>query len=83
MANDVTVPADGQRPVNVGVVVIHGNGEAEPGWINTSIIARLQSRFVEARHSAATRGRGGKLGDGVARHRRRGAGNGGRGGRAA
>ena len=32
------------QPENVGVVVIHGVGEAEVGWINDYIVAELQKR---------------------------------------
>ena len=36
----------GAMPKRIGVVVIHGNGEAEPGWINKYIIERLQERVA-------------------------------------
>ena len=44
-------PAKGKpataRPANIGVIVIHGNGEAEPGWINREIVRRLQDRLAD------------------------------------
>ena len=32
---------------HVGVIVIHGNGEAQSGWINHSIVARLEQRLAD------------------------------------
>lgn len=42
------------RPANVGVVIIHGNGEAEPGWINTSVIDRLSERLTTTGNAEIT-----------------------------
>lgn len=40
----VSGASDAARPENVGVVVIHGVGEAEIGWINDYIVAELGKR---------------------------------------
>lgn len=37
--------ADASLPKRVGIVVIHGNGEAETGWINPFVIERLESHL--------------------------------------
>lgn len=47
-------PEFGSQPNSVALVIIHGNGEAEPGWINASVVDRLTTRL------AAT-GKGGAL----------------------
>ena len=44
-------PSQTERPQHIGVVVIHGNGEAEPGWINPSVIDRLQARLSRKPHA--------------------------------
>lgn len=50
MSNDAP-PSETERPRHIGVVVIHGNGEAESGWINPSVIDRLQARLAAKAHA--------------------------------
>lgn len=50
MPNDAP-PNETERPQHIGVVLIHGNGEAETGWINPCVIDRLQARLSTKPHA--------------------------------
>lgn len=49
MPSDAKPARAGDAPRNVGVIVIHGNGDAEAGWINELVVARLEEHAPEDR----------------------------------